>query len=375
MKQILKSIVSIVLVLFIFYPIEAQKITTEDGVTIISNGKKPKPPKGVPTKLVLEEEMTFGEGDDPDTAFAEVAAFVVDDNGNVYAADFKDRRVKAYDSSGKFLRFIGRLGQGPGELSMPGGIQITPDNELMIEDSLSRRLAYFSLEGEFIKNVSLTGQFMVVTIVLDGKGNMLGRELVMENNEMFFVVKKFDKDLNPTVSLDKIEFPIPIPGSDVKIDIMDLIALYSFDQKGDIVYSRNKDYELKIYNSEGSHIRTIRKDYNRIKVTQDDIDLILGRIPSVGPMNVKEMMDFPEYFPPIQFFLLDEMGRIFVRTWEKGKEEGEYMVDVFDPEGRFIAQFPTKTDLRLWKDQKLYGIYENEEGYRVIKRYKATWGN
>ena len=72
---------------------------------------------------------------------------------------------------------------------------------------------------------------------------------------------------------------------------------------------------------------------------------------------------------------LDEQDRLFVRTWVKGKDEGAYIVDVFDAEGRFISQFETKLDIRVWKDDKAYGLEENEDGFMVVKRYRVSWGN
>jgi hypothetical protein len=190
---------------------------------------------------------------------------------------------------------------------------------------------------------------------------------------MFFEIKKFDANLKPLFSLDKIEFPIPIPGSGTKMNILEMMSIYQFDPMDNIYYGRNANYEIKVYSSEGKHIRTIQKEYDRVKVTQADIDEMLARIPNVTPgVNFKDMISFPEYFPPFQFFLLDDQGRLYVRTFIKGKAKGEYEFDVFDPDGRFVAQFITKADLRLWKAGKAYGIEETDEGYQVIKRYAVS---
>jgi hypothetical protein len=64
---------------------------------------------------------------------------------------------------------------------------------------------------------------------------------------------------------------------------------------------------------------------------------------------------------------------MYVRTFKKGKAKGEYEFDVFDAEGRFIAQFISKADLRIWRGDKAYGIEETEDGFRVIKRYAVSW--
>jgi hypothetical protein len=304
-----------------------------------------------------------------------VSTFVVDDEGSIFALDFKEQKIKVFDKTGKFLRAIGKPGQGPGELGMASGIQLLVGNTLVVEDAANRRLALFKPGGEFIKNISMPGRLGLVNIVLDSKGNAVGREMVLAegNAKMFFEVKKFDADFKPLFALDKIEFPIPIPGSGAKMNIMELMSFYQFDPLGNILYGRNADYEIKVYSPEGKHIRTIQKEFDRVKVTQADIDEMLERMPNVaGGVNIKEMFSFPEYFPPFQFFILDDEGRLYVRTYTKGKAKGEYQFDVFDPDGKFIAQFITKADLRLWRGGKAYGIEETDEGYQLIKRYAVS---
>ncbi len=359
-------------ILLIFGLAAGQKIKTEDGVTVVSNAKKPNPVKGQPSKFGLTEELTIGGGADPEQSFSQVSTFVVDGEGTLFALDFKDQKIKVFDRSGKYLRSIGKPGQGPGELGMASGIQLTADNTLVIEDATNRRLAQFKPTGEFIKNITTSGMLGLVGILFDDKGNVLGREmgLAEDNSKMFFEIKKFDADLKSLFILDKIEFPIPVPGSGTKMNILDLISVYQFGPGGNIYYGRNAVYEIKIYSPEGKHIRTIQKDYDPVKVTQTDIDEMLERIPSVaGGANIKDMFSFPDYFPPFQNFLLDDQGLMYVRTYTKGKAKGEYVIDVFDPEGRFIAQFITKADLRLFKAGKAYGIEETDDGYQTIKRY------
>jgi hypothetical protein len=362
-------------VVLIFGLAEGQKVKTVDGVTVVSNGKKPNLVKGQPSKVILTEELSVGGGADPDQSFSQVSAFVVDDEGTLFALDFKDQKIKIFDRAGKYLRSIGKPGQGPGELGMASGIQITADNTLVIEDATNRRLAQFKTSGEFIKNISTSNKLGLVGILLDGRGNVLGREMGVaeDNTKMFFEIKKFDPDLKPLFTLDKIEFPIPIPGSGNKMNILDLISVYQFGPEGNIYYGRNANYDIKIYSPEGKPLRSIQKDYDPVKVTQKDIDEMLERIPNVaGGANIKDMFSFPDYFPPFQNFLLDDQGRMYVRTYTKGKVKGEYVIDVFDPEGRFISQFITKAALGLLKNGKAYGIEESDEGYQTIKRYAVS---
>jgi hypothetical protein len=374
MRKITPVLLVLFLALLAWTGSPAQKIKTVDGVTVISNGKKPTAVKGQPSTIKLVEELSLGGSGNPDESLSQVSMFVVDREGGVFALDIKEQKIKVYDKNGKFLRLIGKPGQGPGELGMASGVQLMADGTLVVEDATNRRLALFKPSGEFIKNISMSGMLGLVNVLLDAQGNAVGREMGLAegNAKMFFEIKKFDSNLKPLFTLDKIEFPVPIPGSGAKMNILEMMSIYQFDPSGNIYYGRNADYEIKVYSPEGKHFRTIQKEYDRAKVTQADIDEMLERIPSVaGGVNIKDMFSFPEYFPPYQSFFLDDQGRLYVRTFTKGKGKGEYVIDVFDPEGTFIAQFITKSNLQLWKAGKAYGIEESDEGYQVIKRYSV----
>ncbi|MHA2053788.1 MAG: 6-bladed beta-propeller, partial [Candidatus Hodarchaeales archaeon] len=86
---------------------------------------------------------------------------------------------------------------------------------------------------------------------------------------------------------------------------------------------------------------------------------------------------FPNYFPAFRDISVDEKGRIFLRTYEKVKDkENFFYFDVFDSEGKHIAKVPMFVSLNrpfVWKNNKLYTVDEDEEGFQVVKRYKVTW--
>jgi hypothetical protein len=282
-----------------------------------------------------------------------------------------------FDDSGKYLRSFGEKGQGPGELQMPSGIFLAPDNQLAINDALARKMIYFSKQGKYSRDISYaTSSLALVTLQMDSKGNFMGREMKLEGQEMFYEIGKFDPDMNPLFSLDKIGFPLP--GSGNKMNLMDATSIYQFDSSGNIFYGRNREYEIKIFTPEGKHMKSIRKEFQPQKITEKDKEEILSRLDSFsipGPINLRDMFEFPSLFPPFQFFTLDEVGRIIVRTWEKGQKEDEFVHDVFDSEGRFIAQFLSKITVSVWKNGKAYAIDENEEGFNVIKKYAVRWDN
>lgn len=347
-----------------------QKTKILDGVKYIINGENPNPPKNVPTKMILTEEISVGESGTDDEVFSETIFMAVDEKEILYVIDMRLNNIKVFNASGDYTRTIAKQGQGPGELNMPTGIQITLNGELMVEEVLNRRLSFFTPEGKFLRSISTADKTSLGGLILGPEGNMVGREIVMEENKMWWVIKKYNQDLDELFTVDRVEFPNPLQG---KMNPFELMIVFDIDPQGNIIYGISKEYEIKFLSPEGKHTKSITKKYKPIKITDKDKKEILNRIPETGTINLKERIEFPKNYPAFQSFTLDEKERIFVRTFQKGKEEGEYMVDIFDSEGCFISQIPLKINPVLWKNNKLYSIEESEQGLILIKRYKVHW--
>jgi hypothetical protein len=258
-------------------------------------------------------------------------------------------------------------------------MQLSPDNELMVEDGGAQRIVFYTLEGEFIRNLSMVqpGILGLSGLIVDKKGNYAGRKMSLKDQTLQFETMTFDKDLNPLFSIDSAEMQLPVPGSGNKMNILDFIQVYLFNSEGNLMYGVNKDYEIKEYDLKGTHLRSIQKEYKPVKVTPEDIEEFMERMAAFaggfGGANLTDLIEFPDEFPPYQGFLLDEQDRIFVRTWDKGEGEDEYWTDVFDKEGRFFTRFVHRSELRIMDGDTAYGVEENEDGFRLIHRYRVTW--
>src|SRR5512139_2747201 len=123
MKKFKNGIVCLLLVIFsIPSPARSQAkwkgtVVNEGDLTVVRNPKEPL--YKIPI-LELKEELSLGGPDvQGDYAFVKIRDIVVDDSGSIYVLDQQDSHVKVFDTSGKYVRTIGRLGQGPGEFEGP----------------------------------------------------------------------------------------------------------------------------------------------------------------------------------------------------------------------------------------------------------------
>jgi len=374
MKKLFSVFLAFLLVFFISIQVKADqiKIKTADGVQVIENPKKPAPPEGTQSKIILKEEFSIGEGEYDEDMFAELTSMDVDSDGNIYILDRKDKKVKIFDSSGKFVKKFGKDGQGPGEMYMPISIQVTHNNEIVIGDAANQRLMFFSLEGEFQREMStaLKAQSLILPL-FDMQGDIIGQQVkVTEENQILREVRKYDSELNSLFTITSIDITSIVQG---KINPFELVFFYQLGKDNTIYCSNPNEYEVKVLNTDGKLVKRILKGYDSVKVTEKDKEEFFERVGEV-PAQVKDRIEFPKVYPPYQNFTLDEEEmRLFVRTFEKGKEEGEFFLDVFDVEGRYIAKIPLKGEPRVWKGKKLYAVEEDEDGFQILKVYSVQW--
>ena len=84
-------------------------------------------------------------------------------------------------------------------------------------------------------------------------------------------------------------------------------------------------------------------------------------------------LELPDFYPPFRSLSVDETGRIFVHASELDEEGRGSVYEVFDPEGKFITKIYLVSMPQVWKNNRLYMIERNGEGFQFIKRYKVTW--
>jgi len=98
--------------------------------------------------LALTEELTLGaEPVTLETAFYMPLALGFDHQGAVYILDAGNHRVQVFDREGAYLRTLGALGEGPGELQDPNGMFVHGDRRVWIADTRARRIQPYAADG------------------------------------------------------------------------------------------------------------------------------------------------------------------------------------------------------------------------------------
>lgn len=300
-------------------------------------------------------ELTIDESTLPEDEFFEAIVDIGSDKaGNIYLCDIQACNIKKFSADGKFLKIIGRKGQGPGEFNMPWRMAVT-GNRLFIYDMGNRRLCALTTDGEYIKSIGIQNT--------EGRPRNMrahpGGDIIIEREIIHYrdqdkpqdcVIQIFssDLDLKKTISTHQIlrnKFRT-IQGMFVNImqpftpDVFWYVA-----PDGKIVIGLAKDYTIETHHSEKGLLSSFKHTYKPVKVTEQDKEKYFSTITfsssrggdSELPKEIKKLTEFPKTKPAFDALLVDFEGNILVHTVRKDPEGSSPKFDVFDPEGKFIG--------------------------------------
>jgi len=358
------------LFLFLFYSCHSQKeewkgeIQEENGTTVVHN---PKTPLYEGDVFHLEEDLVIGESEGPEEyMFSEAIDMDIDPEENIYVLDSKETHIKVFDKQGAFLKTIGQKGQGPGEMQSARNLSITPNKEIMVNDTSAGALHFFSLDGKYLKSTNLKGLLWFLKPVADSQNHIVANYTVWEQTATGYL-----KIFNPDMTEKKTLYSYTIAQYPV-VNPFFAQCFWQIDKHDHIIWGYNGIYEIRFLKPDGSLFMKITKEYDPIKITEEEKeDFIKSNYGEEGPPpGIKISWD--SHHNPFIYLSVDDEGRVFVRTYEKAPNS-QYYSDVFSSQGKYIAKIPLEHRPRVWKKNKLYVISEDEEGYQQVRRFTVSW--
>jgi outer membrane protein assembly factor BamB len=365
----------------------------EDGIEVIFNHLQPYKIKGEPTALTLERLFSIDtENDDiAKIGLTDIESFDVDPAGNIYLIRWRtdQNHLYKFDAAGRFLKSFLRGGQGPGEIEWGGTVLATDRGEIIAKDPSKGKFLVYDKDGNFVREVSLP------------KVNALGIDAILANGSYLVSWQKAEPedkfpqdyyhnfvgiaspDFKDIKEIGDMRWPNPWSGKQVPVYSNVLVSAAS--RESVFVANAEKGYEISVYHLDGKLARKIRKEYGPLKVP-DEIKKNYGT-PASNPRieDLRKRTVLPDRLPPFRSLFADDEGRIYVMTWEKGKNPREYMHDIFNPRGLFMArtsldnytvQGPFKREyetLAIAKKGRLYCLHEKESGFKELLVYKMNW--
>jgi len=230
-----------------------------------------------------------------------------------------------------------------------------------------RRLFFFSLDGEFRRDIPTWTNGRLIRVMLDSKDEIIG-EVLLVGEKQGFSLRKFGPDFEELYTITTRERE--------KIPILENLSpriVWCLSRTDEIIWGDSEKYEVYIQDKVGKLVKKIIKQYKPVKVIEEEHNEQIERKFGGRPIPPEFEQELPKYYPAFQSFTIDDEGRLIVSTFKKAENGKGYYYDIFDPEGKYIAKVLFNILSLFFKNGKLYTIEEDEDGYQYVKRYKVTW--
>ena len=365
----------------------------ELGIEVVANPKTPKNPS---MRMVFKEDLSIGikEGDE-NYMFGQRVYFNTDDEGNFYVTDWDRKRIQKYDPQGRYIRTIGRSGQGPGEFQNVWRPEFDADGHLYLLDIAAHRISFFDKEsGQFLRQIKIPSDLHPTLV--NKRGYFVGDKTIIEQGpkgtKYTTVYGLFDGQLEIVREFLKTVWEPKEGSGSGQAALIGSLAnnlsdqafksnpLYLLASNDDIWLGYPETYEVRIYSPDGEPKKVIRKDYVPRSVTSKDKERFIEEqeseffrfLPAPAQALKSKIIDavqFPENKPAYNSFALMENGWLAVVV--ESPQKNVALFDIFDDKGQYTAQFEGSIPVEglFFKNGKAYALETTEEGYKFVKRY------
>lgn len=320
----------------------------------------------------------------PWESFGEIASVAFGHDATLFILDRDPARIVTVDARGRYVRTIGREGQGPGELLQPADVVVFRDGGIGVLDYGKRALLVFDVRGEFLDATTFDvsedmpaaavhaggGRSVVAAVTATGMRQRAGRPIVRFNLDGTREVLYWAWDrpasgqlsdrqvraggLRLTIMGGGVAFPVPL-----QLGVLD---------DGRVVVADSIGHRVKLLGLDGTVLRTVDRPVVPIAVTPEiemaererrrariEIDMLGGSTVSISgtgrvdPGAVRtalfeaatqqiEELAFPDEIPVIEQLAVDWADRIWIRRAAPPGEEGP--IDVISGDGHYFGTIP-----------------------------------
>jgi hypothetical protein len=332
-----------------------------------------------------------------------IAAMVEGPAGGIYLWDARLDELRLYDSSGVFVRTLGRRGKGPGEYVDASGIAPAPGGDVAIWDPQTGRFTVFTPEGTVRTSWRWQSSLIFEPHVLptDSAQRIYVPTLMMpaasespDNAGFAHVRLRPDGRVVDTLVLPA-EGPTPMlraerAGTSTGSALPFAAGrVWVITPMGTIASSHAKRYAIDIARTDSTVLR-IERQIDAIPVGDDErrdlADEITRDMRKVDPTWRWSGPDIPRTKPHIKALMFADDGRLWVNRSVRAErhppadttrgapsqwiEPATY--DVFERDGRLLGEItiPAGTKVHLLLGERLWAVQSDSLDVPSIMRYR-----
>jgi len=312
-------------------------------------------------------------------------SLLIDEQGNIYVRTGPEIVLRKFSPDGtEIARNEFPKGQAPGEFN---GFDpcLSKNGNLYIADWSQRRLTVLDASFKILELSKLKLYGFIFR--LDSRNNMyfLSVELLPNTTDrQKLVFTKCSPSGEPELRIHEYEWGLYRDNNGIyHSDAFRTQLRYKIDSKDNAYYAVTNKYEIYVISPDGKVIKRITKKGKSRKLTQIEINSFEPEKP-----NSRYVTDIPENMPYIADLFVLENDFLLVITFESGLDDNFLLGDLFDDKGMYLARVQVPKYYRwnyliqpnikgaVLKNNCFYTIEsdENEECFWV-KRYKIKLTN
>jgi hypothetical protein len=236
---------------------------------------------------ILERELPVCADDQQCQLEAPFAAVAHD--GRVVLAGMSAQIVET-DSAGRFLRKIGRGGNGPGEYRWVIAGSFDKDGQLRIYDTGTSRITTYDTDGRLARTKSVPRPSHAMSGAVMRNGQLYVSTMPWPeagHDSVDLQVMRFDEKRDEFVSIAKKRARSwTIPGSDaMRIpDFFEAPDVWDVDENGRVIWNRGTGYDIIRFDEQGRAITQLHVNIERVATTKLDVERERARRTGKGPM-------------------------------------------------------------------------------------------
>lgn len=362
----------------------------------------------------------MADGDEA-TMFGGVSA-VATDGERIYVADRQVPAVRIYDSQGRHLGDLGRVGEGPGEFRDPASIGILPDGRVAIFDWRLRRLTVFGADGTLARTWEYDGEgfFVGLEVMTDGTPLVRLQEAPTEAEvasgtwETRYAVAPLLDDGTlgavrrpPDLGYEGVDVTLQVnAGGGARMASMRPGTLFfpaehwTVRSDGALVAGVSDAYRFEIHARDGT-VTAVERYWDPVPVPEErvqyQIALVEGVFRQLEPAWQYDRQPPPGTHPAYDDLTTGADGRTLLmrsvgsrrlsECVEDPREDfrgagsqpcwhSDTIVDVFAPDGEYLGELHRPQDLTfgvVYADGDTYlAAVEDEDGLVMVKRYRIV---
>lgn len=390
---------------------ETYEVTDSAGVQRMANGAIGA--WGAAILPVLKVQSIGVVQGDQSMVLDDIRDVAVGPTGHVFAASGKAAFVQAFDSAGRFLRQLGRQGEGPGEMRTPDRIWLAGDTLVVLDWTLKRTTAFRVSDGEVLHTWSRMGQSVWVRPVARGlagwiaevqapgwfrpTGPVLADSLLLHRFEL---ATGSSKERLLAIDLPQ-QRRIHERAEEAQLPLFAVAPSHGFDRDGRIYVSSDRVYRVDVYGSDGRLERQITRAYEPVPVDDSSVrrlkefvetvferDSILRGSVFIQSRRIdgRRQMGYAATLPPIGRILVSDVGWIWVERAD-APPPGYRDVDtdhrrplplgsrwdLFEPPGRFMGtvDLPPRFRAMAVRGNEITGVWRDDDLVEYAVTFRA----